>query len=174
MASWSTHTSGRLYRSLRSSCSWRRLSRSNVQWPTVSAFRRAEDDLLRRMNLLDYQKMATSNTFGMWIVLLWRSPAYRNDKNTRKWFVAELTRWKNDVLVRCRIFVRAFYQVKGLTNTNYVHTDSNEITTARIDPLIDLLTRPLLKVVKLGNQSVIISLRLSHGIHSDECIDHQI
>jgi len=43
------------------------------------------------------------------------------------------------------------------TDIEYVKTTSNEVKTTRVDPLIDLLARPILKVTHLGVQMVNLS-----------------
>jgi len=64
-----------------------------------------------------------------------------------------------------RIFVRALFRVHGLIDTkSNLTTTSNEITTTRIDPLIDLLTRPLLKVTRIGLQMASLSWKLDDSV----------
>ncbi len=65
----------------------------------------------------------------------------------------------------CRVFVRALFRVRGLVDKKYnFTTTSNEITTTRIDPLIDLLTRPLLKVTRIGLQMASLSWKLDDSV----------
>jgi len=45
--------------------------------------------------------------------------------------------------------------MQGLGDTKYATTSSNEITTERVIPLIDLLPRPILQVTRVGLQMVI-------------------
>lgn len=63
-----------------------------------------------------------------------------------------------------RIFVRALFHVQGLTDLEYVKTQSNEMKTTKVDPLIDLITRPLLKVVRVGLQMVSFSWKLDDSV----------
>ena len=43
-------------------------------------------------------------------------------------------------------------------------TVSREVTTAKVDPLIDLLTRPLLQVTRVGLQMVTLSWKLDDSV----------
>jgi len=45
--------------------------------------------------------------------------------------------------------------MQGLGDTKYAATSSNEITTERVIPLIDLLPPPILEVTRVGLQMVI-------------------
>ncbi|CAF0883109.1 unnamed protein product [Adineta steineri] len=62
------------------------------------------------------------------------------------------------------VFVRALYHVQGLNDTKYLVTKSNEIKTTRIDPLIELLTRPLLQVTRIGLQTAYLSWKLDDSV----------
>ena len=62
------------------------------------------------------------------------------------------------------MFVRAFFHVRGLSDTKYAATNSNEVKTTRIDPLIDLLTRPLLQVTRTGVQTATLSWKLEDSV----------
>ena len=48
----------------------------------------------RAKNLLEYKTAATSNTFGTWIMLHWRSLVYQNDKNTCEGYTTEQNSWE--------------------------------------------------------------------------------
>ncbi len=54
--------------------------------------------------------------------------------------------------------------MQGLKDIEYVNTTSNEVTTARVDPLIDLLPRPLLKVTRVGLQMANLSWKLDDSV----------
>ena len=51
-----------------------------------------------------------------------------------------------------RIYLQALFHIHGSRDIEYVTTKSNEVSTTRIDPLIDLIPRPLLKVIRVGLQ----------------------
>ncbi len=54
--------------------------------------------------------------------------------------------------------------MQGITDIEYVITTSNEVTTAIPGPSIDLLTRPLLKVTRVGLQMVNLSWTLDDSV----------
>lgn len=56
------------------------------------------------------------------------------------------------VFLCCRIFLNALFHIHGSKDIEYVKTQSNEVSTARVDPLIDLIPRPMLKVTSVGLQ----------------------
>ncbi|CAF1469981.1 unnamed protein product, partial [Adineta ricciae] len=62
------------------------------------------------------------------------------------------------------VFVRTYYHIQGSKDTKYLITESNRVKTKRIDPLIELLTRPVLKVTKLGVQTASLSWKLDDTI----------
>jgi hypothetical protein len=66
--------------------------------------------------------------------------------------------------VFCRVFVRAFFHVQGLTDIDYLKTQSIPMITTKVDPLIDLLSRPLLKVNRVGLQMVSLAWKLDDSV----------
>jgi hypothetical protein len=54
--------------------------------------------------------------------------------------------------------------VQGITDIEYVQTTSNVVRTTTVHPLIDLLTRPLLKVTHVGLQMVNLSWTLDDSV----------
>jgi len=50
--------------------------------------------------------------------------------------------------------------MQGLGDKKYATTSSNEITTEKVIPLIDLLPRPILQVTRVGLQMVIFSIQI--------------
>jgi hypothetical protein len=70
----------------------------------------------------------------------------------------------NEYICDCRVFIRAAFHTGESNDKNYVITTSNQVTTARVDPLIDLLTRPLLKVTRIGLQMANLSWKLDDSV----------
>ena len=64
----------------------------------------------------------------------------------------------------CRIFVRALLHIQGLTDIEYARTQSNEVKTTKVDQLIDILPRPLLKVTRVGLQLVSLSWTMPDSV----------
>ncbi|CAF2333699.1 unnamed protein product [Rotaria sp. Silwood2] len=64
------------------------------------------------------------------------------------------------------IFVRALFYVHGSDDARFttMATKSNEVITTRIDSLIDLLTRPLLQVTRIGLQMAVLSWKLDDSV----------
>jgi hypothetical protein len=62
-----------------------------------------------------------------------------------------------------RIFVRALFHVQGLTDIDYLKTISNRVITTSVDPLIDLLPRPLLQVTHVGLQMASLQWKLDES-----------
>ncbi len=64
-----------------------------------------------------------------------------------------------------RIFVRAFFHVQGSMDIEYVQSKSNEVTTMTPgDSSIDLLPRPLLKVIRVGLQMASLAWKLDDSV----------
>lgn len=63
-----------------------------------------------------------------------------------------------------RVFVRAFYHAEASNDIECFEAKSNEVITTRVDPRMDLLTRPLLKVTSLGVETVILSWKLDDSV----------
>ena len=70
----------------------------------------------------------------------------------------------NKYICDCRVFIRAAFHTRGSNDKNYVITTSNQVTTARVDPLIDLLPRPLLTVTRVGSQMANLSWKLDDSV----------
>jgi hypothetical protein len=62
------------------------------------------------------------------------------------------------------VFVQAFFHVRGSSDTKYLTTSSNKVKTTRIDPLIELLTRPLLQVTRTGVQMAKLSWKVEDSV----------
>ncbi|CAF0725940.1 unnamed protein product [Rotaria sordida] len=63
------------------------------------------------------------------------------------------------------VFVRAFFNVQGSNDIRVIATaTSDEVITTRIDPLIDLLPRPILRVTRIGLQMAVLSWKLDESV----------
>lgn len=93
--------------------------------------------------------MDASNTFGTHRILHWKSMGSPIDKNICKDPIQSVML---KFILFCRIFLRALFHIHGSKDIEYVQTTSNEVATTKVDPLIDLIPRPLLKVTRVGLQ----------------------